>query len=80
MRVSLVALSFAVGIGFVCCQSAGGAPASPSAIKEGAATTSAMQETQYAYRRTKRGFEKCYNRNRFGSRRWRRLFSSVPYC
>jgi hypothetical protein len=78
MRVSLVAMSFAVGI--ACCQSAGGAPASPSAIKKGAATASAMQETQYAYRRTKHGFEKCYNRNRFGSRRWRRLFSSVPYC
>jgi hypothetical protein len=45
-----------------------------------AAATSANQETQYAYRRTKHGFEKCYNRNRFGSQRWRRLFSSVPYC
>jgi len=80
MRVLLGALSFAAGIGFVWCPSAGAAPASATAIKELALVTSAKQETQYAYRRTKHGFEKCYNRNRFGSRRWRRLFSSVPYC
>lgn len=76
----LAALSFATLIGYVCCQSAVAAPASAAAMKEVAAAASTIQEIQYAHRRTKHGFEKCYNRNRFGIRRWRRLFSSVPYC
>jgi hypothetical protein len=79
MRMTVVALSLACGIGLAGWQSARAAPASGAAIEEAATAASTVQRTQYAYRRTKHGFEKCYKRNRFGSRR-RRWFSSVPDC
>ena len=45
-----------------------------------AAANAAMQKTVYTYRRTKHGFERCYHRNRFGTRSWRSIFSRIPDC
>jgi hypothetical protein len=60
MRTTLVALSFAAGIGLVCCQSAGAVPVSAPAMKEAAAATSAVQQAQYYERHTRHGVVKCY--------------------
>jgi hypothetical protein len=79
VRTLLSALIFAAAISFVCGHAAAAAPATAATIREMASSASAVQRAQYAYRRTKHGFEKCYHRSRFGARR-QRLFSSVPYC
>ena len=60
MKRTLVALSFAAGIGLICCQSAGAVPASASAMKEAATAASPVQQAQYAERQTRRGVVKCY--------------------
>lgn len=78
VRMASAALIFAAWM-FACCQNAEAAPVTSSALKAAAAAASVVEQAQYAYRRTKHGFEKCYHRNRFGSRR-QRLFSSVPHC
>jgi hypothetical protein len=79
MRV-LCTLGVAVTFGFACCQVVAAGPAHPTAVKEVAAAVSATQESVYTYRRTKHGFERCYHRNRFGTRSWRSLFSRIPDC
>jgi hypothetical protein len=60
MQKMLVVLSFAAGIGLVCCQSAGAAPASGTAVQDAAAATSPLQQVQYSERRTRHGVVKCY--------------------
>jgi hypothetical protein len=60
MRTTLTALSLAAGIGLMCCQTASAVPADVTAIKEAAAAASAVQQAQYAERRTRRGIVKCY--------------------
>jgi hypothetical protein len=60
MQKTFAALSFAAGIGLICCQSAGAVPASVPAMKEAAAAASPLQQAQYAERRTRRGVVKCY--------------------
>ncbi|MDR3420058.1 MAG: hypothetical protein P4L80_02255 [Xanthobacteraceae bacterium] len=59
MQKTLLALTVAAGVGLVCSQSAGAVPASPTAVKE-AAATSPVQQAQYAERRTRNGVVKCY--------------------
>jgi hypothetical protein len=78
MRVLL--LGFAMGLGFVCCQTVVAATVRPLVMKEVAAAISPTQEAIYTYRRTKHGFQRCYHRNRFGTRSWRSLFSRIPDC
>jgi hypothetical protein len=60
MQKTLAAVSFAVGIGLICCQSAGAVPASAPAVKDAAAAASPVQQAQYAERHTRRGVVKCY--------------------
>ena len=60
MRKTLVALTFAAGIGLVCCQSAVAAPASGTAVQNAAIATSPLQKAQYAERKTRHGIVKCY--------------------
>jgi len=60
MKRTLAALSFAVGVGVVFCQSADALPPSASAIKEAATAASSLAQAQYAERRTRRGIIKCY--------------------
>lgn len=60
MRTTLAALTFAAGIGLVCCQSAGAVPANPAAVKSAAAATSPVQQAQYYERHTRYGVVKCY--------------------
>lgn len=60
MRTKLVALSFAAGIAVVCSQGAGAAPASVAVVKEAATAASPVQQAQYAERRARHGFVKCY--------------------
>jgi len=60
MQKTLVALSFAAGIGLVCCQSANAVPASAAAVQSAATTTSSLQLAQYTERRTRHGIVKCY--------------------
>jgi hypothetical protein len=55
-------------------------PAHPTAIKYAAAINSETKEAVYTYRRTEHGFEKCYHRNRFGTRSWRSMFRKIPDC
>jgi hypothetical protein len=55
-------------------------PASPPAIKQAAPANPTTQEIVYTYRRTKHGFERCYHRNRFGTRSWRSVFRRIPDC
>jgi hypothetical protein len=80
MRTTVGALIVAISI--VCCQGAGAVPVAGTAAKQAATAVSVVQQVQYAYRRTKHGVERCYHRNRFGSRRsrWERWWSSVPDC
>ena len=59
MKKTLAALSFAAGIGLICCQSAGAVPASAPAMKEAATAASPVQQAQYAERQTRRGVVKC---------------------
>jgi hypothetical protein len=72
MRTTLAALSLAAGIGLVCCQSAGAVPAAAPAMKEAATAASALQQVQYAERRTRRGIVKCYREAIFGPYRCHR--------
>jgi len=60
VKKMLAALSFAAGIGLICCQSAGGVPASAPTLKEAATAASPVQQAQYAERHTRRGVIKCY--------------------
>src|ERR1700689_5406022 len=60
MRKTFIGLSIAAGIGLICCQSAGAFPAEPSAIAPAATGAAAVQQVQYAERRTKHGYVKCY--------------------
>ena len=65
---------------FGCCQALLASPAHPIAIKYAAASNSETKKAVYTYRRTKHGFEKCYHRNRFGTRSWRSMFRKIPDC
>jgi hypothetical protein len=70
----------ALWLTFGCWQPLSANPASPDAIEQAGAANAAVQETVYTYRRTKHGFERCYHRNRFGTRSWRSVFSRIPDC
>ena len=80
MRLLSGSLIVALCLMFGCCQPLAATPAKPAAIEEAAAANAAMQKTVYTYRRTKHGFERCYHRNRFGTRSWRSVFSRIPDC
>ena len=60
MKKTLAALSFAAGIGLICCQSAAAVPASAPAMKGAATAASPVQQAQYAERHTRHGVIKCY--------------------
>jgi len=60
MKKTLVVLSFAGGIGLICCQSAGAVPAGAPALKEAATADSPVQQAQFAERRIRHGLIKCY--------------------
>ena len=60
MQKILVALTFAAGMGLICCQSASATPASGTAVQDAAAATSPLQQVQYSERRTRHGVVKCY--------------------
>jgi len=60
MKKTLVALSFAAGIGLICCQGAAAVPASAPALKEAATAASPVLQAQFAERPTRRGVIKCY--------------------
>ena len=60
MKKTLAALSFAAGIGLICCQSAGAVPASAPGVKEAATAASTLQLAQFAERHTRHGVIKCY--------------------
>ncbi len=60
MRKTLFAVSLAAGMGALCCQNASALPANGIAVREAATAASAMQQVQYAQRRTRRGVVKCY--------------------
>jgi hypothetical protein len=80
MRLLSVSLVVALCIIFEWGQSLSASPANPTAIKQAAAANSVTQETGCTYRRTKHGFERCYHRNRFGTRSWRSVFRRIPDC
>lgn len=60
MRTTLAVMTFAAGIGLICCQSAGATPASGTAVQDAAIAVSALQQAQYTERKTRRGIVKCY--------------------
>ena len=60
MQRTLATLSFAAGIGFLCCQSAGAVPISATAVKETATVTATLQPAQFAEHRARHGVVKCY--------------------
>jgi hypothetical protein len=60
MRKTLAALTFAAGIGLVCCQSVSAAPVSGMAVRDAATVISPLQQAQYAERKTRHGIVKCY--------------------
>ena len=60
MRKSLLALSFAAGLGLVYSQSAIAVPANPTAMKQATTATSPVEQAQYEERRTRHGMVKCY--------------------
>lgn len=60
MQKALAALSFAAGIGLLCCQSAGAVPVNATGVSEAATTASPLQRAQYEEHRTRRGVVKCY--------------------
>ena len=66
MRTILAALVIVIGVGFVCCQNAGASPAAATAIKEGAAPASPLQQAQYREGYARHGFVKCYRFLVFG--------------
>lgn len=60
MRKTLSAVILAAGIAAFCSQDAGAVPANATAMREAASAASAMQQVQYAERRTRHGVVKCY--------------------
>lgn len=60
MQKMFTALSFAAGLGLLCCQSAGAVPAAATGVKETATTASTLQLAQFAERHTRHGVVKCY--------------------
>jgi hypothetical protein len=80
MRLSSGLLVIALCLNFGYCQPLLATPAHPTTIEHAAAANSATQEAVYTYRRTKHGFERCYHRNRFGTRSWRSVFRRIPDC
>jgi hypothetical protein len=79
MRSWLV-VSFASGLVVACCSPIAASTAYPNGLKGAQAATSAIEKIVYTYRRTKHGFQRCYHRNRFGTRSWRSLIYRVPDC
>ena len=65
---------------FGCWQPLSANPANPTVIRQAASANSPTQKAVYTYRRTKHGFERCYHRNRFGTRSWRSVFRRIPDC
>jgi hypothetical protein len=51
---------------------------SPLAINQ-AASAPMPQDIVYTYR-PKHGFQRCYHRNRFGTRSWWSIFRRIPDC
>ncbi len=80
MRLSSGSLMVATCLTFGGAQLPAAAPADHRAIEQAAAANSATQGAVYTYRRTKHGFERCYHRNRFGTRGWRSVFRRIPDC
>jgi hypothetical protein len=74
MRTTLTALSLAAGLGLALCQNAGAVPASLDSIQQAATAASGVEHTQYAQRRTRHGFVKCYREfviGHYGCHRYR---------
>jgi hypothetical protein len=80
MRLLSGWLVVALCLTFGCWQPLSANPANPTAIEQAASANSATHEAVYTYRRTKHGFERCYHRNRFGTRSWRSVFRRIPDC
>ena len=57
-----------------------GQPCEPHSRQASSISNSPTQKAVYTYRRTKHGFERCYHRNRFGTRSWRSVFRRIPDC
>ena len=60
MRTTLVALSFAAGLGVIACQSAQAVPIDAGAIQQAATAATTLQPAQYAERRGRGTITKCY--------------------
>ncbi len=60
MQKTFAVLSFAAGIGLLCCQSAGAVPAAATGVKDAATNASTLQLAQYAEHRAHHGVVKCY--------------------
>ena len=60
MRTALAGLSLAAGLGLFCCQTASAFPVDAASIQQAATAASGIEQTQYAERRTKHGYVKCY--------------------
>jgi hypothetical protein len=60
MRTTLVALSFAAGIGLAGAGAANAAPAAGAGLANAAATASPLTAVQYSEHRTRHGVVKCY--------------------
>jgi hypothetical protein len=60
MRKILFAVSLAAGFTALCWQDAGAVPANAAAIPTAAMGAPAVDQVQYAERRTRRGVVKCY--------------------
>lgn len=60
MQKTLAVITFAAGIGLICCQSASAVPAGATAMKEAATAASTLQQVQYEEHRTRHGVVKCY--------------------
>ena len=80
MRLLSGWLVVALCLTFGCWQPLSANPANPTAIEQAASANSATHEAVYTYRRTNLGFERCYHRNRFGTRSWRSVFRRIPDC
>jgi hypothetical protein len=71
---------FAAGVVIACCSPVAATTTSLAGLKEVRTATSVIEDVVYTYRRTKHGFERCYHRNRFGSRSWRSWIFRIPDC
>ena len=60
MRKVLFAVSLAAGLTAICGQDAGAVPANAGAVRMGATGIAAVEQVQYAERRTRHGVVKCY--------------------